>query len=119
LCFPTARFALAATALVPFSGPKVAPKALVVVGSIGFVLALAYLFQTTGLLFASPTNSGLITGLLLVIFAALFRYRPAGDRPVPVRILGGVLILAALAVGEVLPALAGEREKTYKKGGAP
>ena len=70
------------------------------------------------MLFASPTNSGPITGLILVIFV-LFGYRLAGDRPVPVRILGGALILSALAVGEVLPALAGELGKTYKKGGAP
>jgi drug/metabolite transporter (DMT)-like permease len=34
------------------------------------VLAAAYLFQTTGLLFTTPTNSGLITGLF-VVFAPL------------------------------------------------
>jgi drug/metabolite transporter (DMT)-like permease len=39
-------------------------------GGIGVVLAAGYLFQTTGLLFTTPTNSGLITGLF-VVFAPL------------------------------------------------
>src|ERR687894_2263679 len=38
--------------------------------AVGLALALGYLFQTTGLLFTSPTNSGLITGLF-VVFAPL------------------------------------------------
>jgi drug/metabolite transporter (DMT)-like permease len=41
---------------------------------IGFALALSYLFQTTGLLFTSPTYSGLITGLFVV-------FAPLTDRP--------------------------------------
>jgi drug/metabolite transporter (DMT)-like permease len=38
--------------------------------AIGVVLAAAYLFQTAGLLFTTPTNTGFITGLF-VVFAPL------------------------------------------------
>ncbi len=70
LPFLAVRFALAAGALAPLYAPKVTRRALLVGGGIGMVLALAYFFQTTGLLFTTPTNSGLITGLF-VVFAPL------------------------------------------------
>ena len=70
LPFLAVRFALAAAALAPLYAPKVTRRALLVGGGIGVVLALAYFFQTTGLLFTTPTNSGLITGLF-VVFAPL------------------------------------------------
>ena len=70
LPFLAVRFALAACALTPLYAPKVTRRALLVGGGIGVVLALAYFFQTTGLLFTTPTNSGLITGLF-VVFAPL------------------------------------------------
>ena len=70
LPFLAVRFALAAGALTPLYAPKVTRRALLVGGGIGVVLALAYFFQTTGLLFTTPTNSGLITGLF-VVFAPL------------------------------------------------
>src|SRR3712207_2155961 len=70
LPFLAARFAIAAAALAPFSAPKVTKKMLVVGAGIGLVLALGYLFQTLGLLYTTPTNSGLITGLF-VVFAPL------------------------------------------------
>ena len=70
LPFLAVRFALAAVALAPFSVPKLTRRALVVGGGIGVVLAAGYLFQTLGLLFTTPTNSGLITGLF-VVFAPL------------------------------------------------
>jgi drug/metabolite transporter (DMT)-like permease len=53
------------------------------------------------------------------VFAALFGYWLAGDRLVPVQILGGALILLALVGGEVLPVLTKKRKKTHEKGDAP
>ena len=70
LPFLAVRFALAACALTPLYAPKVTRRALLVGGGIGVVLAVAYFFQTAGLLFTTPTNSGLITGLF-VVFAPL------------------------------------------------
>jgi drug/metabolite transporter (DMT)-like permease len=70
LPFLAARFVLAGAALVPIYATKLTRRSLLVGGGIGVVLAAAYLFQTSGLLFTTPTNSGLITGLF-VVFAPL------------------------------------------------
>jgi len=64
------RFVLAGAALAPIYATKLTRRSLLVGGGIGVVLAAGYLFQTTGLLFTTPTNSGLITGLF-VVFAPL------------------------------------------------
>jgi drug/metabolite transporter (DMT)-like permease len=68
--FLAVRFVLAAAALAPIYAGRLTPRALLVGGAIGVVLAAGYLFQTLGLLFTTPTNSGLITGLF-VVFAPL------------------------------------------------
>jgi drug/metabolite transporter (DMT)-like permease len=68
--FLAVRFALAGAALAPIYATKLTRRSLIVGGGIGVVLAAGYLFQTTGLLFTTPTNSGLITGLF-VVFAPL------------------------------------------------
>jgi drug/metabolite transporter (DMT)-like permease len=68
--FLAVRFVLAGAALTPIYAAKLTRRSLMVGGGIGVVLAAGYLFQTTGLLFTSPTNSGLITGLF-VVFAPL------------------------------------------------
>jgi drug/metabolite transporter (DMT)-like permease len=68
--FLAVRFALAGAALTPIYAMKLTRRSLIVGGGIGVVLAAGYLFQTTGLLFTTPTNSGLITGLF-VVFAPL------------------------------------------------
>jgi drug/metabolite transporter (DMT)-like permease len=68
--FLAVRFVLAGAALAPIYATKLTRRSLVVGGGIGVVLAAGYLFQTTGLLFTTPTNSGLITGLF-VVFAPL------------------------------------------------
>jgi len=98
LGFLSVRFALATLALVPRAAYRVSPQTLVVGGVIGLVLALGYLFQTTGLLFTTPTNSGLITGLF-VIFAPLADLLFFGVRPsrlvlfaVALSLLGMVLL---------------------------
>jgi drug/metabolite transporter (DMT)-like permease len=70
LPFLALRFALAAAALAPIYARRLTWHSLVVGGGIGVVLAAGYLFQTTGLLYTTPTNSGLITGLF-VVFAPL------------------------------------------------
>ena len=68
--FLAVRFLLAGAALAPIYARKLTRRSLIVGGGIGVVLAAGYLFQTTGLLFTTPTNSGLITGLF-VVFAPL------------------------------------------------
>jgi len=70
LPFLAVRFVLAGAALAPIYAAKLTRRSLIVGGGIGVVLAAGYLFQTTGLLFTTPTNSGLITGLF-VVFAPL------------------------------------------------
>ena len=70
LPFLAVRFVLAGAALAPVYAAKLTRRSLLVGGGIGVVLAAAYLFQTSGLLFTTPTNSGLITGLF-VVFAPL------------------------------------------------
>ena len=70
LPFLAVRFALATAAIAPFAVPKLTRRTLVVGVGIGVALAAGYLFQTLGLLFTTPTNSGLITGLF-VVFAPL------------------------------------------------
>jgi drug/metabolite transporter (DMT)-like permease len=99
LGFLSVRFALAAAVLAPYAARKVARRTLIAGAGIGLVLALGYLLQTTGLLFATPTNSALITGLF-VVFAPLadrlfFGTRPS--RPVLVAValsLFGMILLA-------------------------
>ena len=68
--FLAVRFVLAGAVLTPIYAAKLTRRSLIVGGGIGVVLAAGYLFQTTGLLFTTPTNSGLITGLF-VVFAPL------------------------------------------------
>src|ERR687890_1425984 len=70
LPFLAVRFVLAGAALAPIYATKLTRRSLLIGGAIGVVLAAGYLFQTTGLLFTTPTNSGLITGLF-VVFAPL------------------------------------------------
>jgi drug/metabolite transporter (DMT)-like permease len=69
LGFLALRFALASAALAPLL-LGMTRRTLLVGSGIGLVLAIGYLFQTLGLLYTTPTNSGLITGLF-VVFAPL------------------------------------------------
>jgi drug/metabolite transporter (DMT)-like permease len=73
LGFLALRFALASLALSPILLSGVTRRTLLVGGGIGLVLAVGYLFQTLGLLYTTPTNSGLITGLFVV-------FAPVADR---------------------------------------
>jgi drug/metabolite transporter (DMT)-like permease len=95
--FLAVRFLLAGVALTPIYAPKLTRSSLIVGGGIGAVLAAAYLFQTTGLLFTTPTNSGLITGLFVV-------FAPLSDRLLfGANVSGQVVVAVALSlVGMVL-----------------
>lgn len=119
--FLALRFAVAAVALVPVLRRETPPRTIIVGTGIGLVLAAGYLFQTLGLLYTTPTNSGLITGLF-VVFAPLsalllFGVRVsgqtmfaiilslsgmvliAGQSPSGVRVGDGLTVLCALALG--------------------
>ncbi len=99
--FLAVRFGLAAAALLPLcaSPARLTRRTLAVGGGIGVVLALAYLFQTLGLLYTTPTNAGLITGLF-VVFAPLvdrsfFGVRPSRQVMIAVSLsLAGIVLLA-------------------------
>ncbi|MGF1472991.1 MAG: DMT family transporter [Rubrobacteraceae bacterium] len=70
LGFLSLRFILAGAVLAPFLAPRMTRRTLFAGLGIGLALAVGYLFQTWGLLYTTPTNSGLITGLF-VVFAPL------------------------------------------------
>lgn len=106
------RFALATVALAPLSVFGLTRRALFLGGGLGAVLSLLYLFQTLGLDYTTPTNSGLITGLF-VVFAPLAARFIFGERivgPVMVAILlslVGLLLVAGnnptgLNIGDTL-----------------
>jgi drug/metabolite transporter (DMT)-like permease len=97
LPFLALRFALAAAVLAPLSARAVARRTLVAGGGIGLVLALGYLLQTTGLLFTTPTNSGLITGLF-VVFAPLADRLFFGTRASRLTMVAIVLSLLGMAL---------------------
>lgn len=123
LGFLAVRFSLGAAALAPIlaSPARTSRRTLFVGGGIGVVLAMAYLFQTLGLLYTTPTNAGLITGLF-VVFAPLtdrlfFGVQPsrqvviavalsvvglillAGQSPSGVRVGDALVLLSALCLG--------------------
>ena len=92
LGFLTVRFVLAAAALAPYGARRISLQTLMIGAGIGIALSLGYLFQTTGLLFTSPTNSGLITGLFVV-------FAPVADRLIfDVRSSWRVLVAVALSL---------------------
>ena len=95
--FLAVRFVLAGAALTPLYATRLTRRSLLVGGAIGVVLAAAYLFQTLGLLFTTPTNSGLITGLFVV-------FAPLADRLLfGVNLVRQVLLAVGLSfVGMVL-----------------
>ena len=99
LGFLAVRFGLGAAALAPVlvSPARTSRRTLLVGGGIGVVLALAYLFQTLGLLYTTPTNAGLITGLF-VVFAPLTDRLFFGVRPSRQVVIAVVLSIAGLVL---------------------
>ena len=101
LPFLAGRFLLAGAALTPVYAKRLTRGTLLVGCGIGVVLAAAYLFQTVGLLFTTPTNTGFITGLF-VIFAPLADRLLFGtdlSRPVIVAAVLSLVGMALLAGG--------------------
>lgn len=92
LPFLAIRFALATAALLIAIRRPPPLRVLKVGAPIGLALAAGYLFQTVGLQFTSPGNSGLITGLFVVFtplidgaWIARSRGGPWGGTAIPVR----------------------------------
>jgi drug/metabolite transporter (DMT)-like permease len=101
LPFLALRFAVAGAALVPVYARRLTRRSLLVGGGIGVVFAAAYLFQTMGLLFTTPTNSGLITGLF-VVFAPLadrLLFGASASRQVVVAVVLSLIGMVLLAGG--------------------
>ena len=90
LGFLALRFILASVALAPVLAPRMTRRTFFVGLGIGLTLALGYLFQTWGLLYTTPTNSGLITGLF-VVFAPLTAWVFFKVR-IPPLIVGAILL---------------------------
>jgi drug/metabolite transporter (DMT)-like permease len=97
LGFLALRFTLAGAALAPFLAPRMTLRTLLVGAGIGLVLAAGYLFQTLGLLYTTPTNSGLITGLF-VVFAPLTARAFFNVRIPPLVLAAVFLSLAGMAL---------------------
>ncbi len=97
--FLAIRFLVATLTLAVFTGRKIRiwQDSLLVGGGIGLVLACGYLFQTLGLRYTTPTKSGLITGLCIILVPVsdflCFRLRPQKT---------SLLVLSISAVGMVL-----------------
>ncbi len=101
LGFLALRFVLAALALAPVLLSGLTRRTLIVGSGIGLVLAAGYLFQTLGLLYTTPTNSGLITGLF-VVFAPLadrLLFGVRATRPVIVAVILSLLGMVLLTGG--------------------
>jgi drug/metabolite transporter (DMT)-like permease len=91
----------------PFLGPVSFPPpgvwvALLVTGLLAS--AGAFLVQTTVQQHIPAARTAIIL-TMEPVFAALFGYWLAGDRLVAVQILGALMILSALVIGEVVPVL--------------
>lgn len=90
LGFLALRFLLASGALAPVLAPRMTRRTLFAGLGIGLTLAVGYLFQTWGLLYTTPTNSGIITGLF-VVFAPLTAWVFFKVR-IPPLIIGAVVL---------------------------
>lgn len=106
LPFLAVRFTIAALILAPLSLARMRRRTLKIGLVIGLVLGVSYFFQTLGLKYTSPTNSGLVTGLF-VIFAPCFDRMLYGTRlrklhwlAVGVS-LGGMALLTGFSPGEM------------------
>ena len=106
------RGALATAAVVPFWGRRLDRKTLRAGLGIGLVLAAGYLLQTWGLRFTTATNSGLITGLFVVLAPIADRLINGTHLPrssaaaVLLSVIGMVLLTGraptSLAIGDLL-----------------
>jgi len=91
----------------PFAGTVTLPPAGVLVALLVTGLlasAGAFLVQTTVQQHIPAARTAIIL-TMEPVFAALFGYWLAGDRLVVVQLLGAIMILSALVIGEVVPVL--------------
>ncbi|MGB2823316.1 MAG: DMT family transporter [Phycisphaerae bacterium] len=109
LGFLAIRFAVATAVLVPLSLRRLNRRTLLAGLAIGLVLGVAYFFQTLGLKYTTPTNSGIVTGLF-IIFVPFFDRILHGIR---VRRLLWLAVAASLA-GMAL--LVGDSPKQLRTG---
>lgn len=110
--FLALRFAIAGGTSVLLWGRRLSRATLVTGGAIGVVLAAGYLFQTWGLAHTTATNSGLITGLFVVLAPVAdrllygTRLRPVAWVAVAVSLVGMTLLTGRLptqlALGDLL-----------------
>jgi drug/metabolite transporter (DMT)-like permease len=71
LSFLAVRFLIASVALGIIGARRMSLRTLLVGGTVGSALAAGFVLQTIGLRYTSPTNSGLITGLVVVLTPAI------------------------------------------------
>ncbi len=110
--FLAVRFAIAGGLSLVLWGRRLSRAALVSGGGIGIVLAAGYLLQTWGLRHTTATNSGLITGLFVVLAPIAdrllygTRLRPVAWAAVGISLVGMTLLTGRLpthlALGDLL-----------------
>ena len=94
--FLTIRFLIASACLAPFCAWRLSRRTALVGAGVGLAMAAGFVFQTLGLLYTTSTNSGLITGLGLIL------------APVAARVFFGVHVpkVTVLCLGASLAGLA-------------
>jgi drug/metabolite transporter (DMT)-like permease len=107
--FLSLRFFLGSLLLLPFLGRSLFKMNMKVIAA-GFALGLflfsGYAFQTTGLLYTTPSHSGFITGLF-VVFTPVFEALIFKKRPSAVVIVSLILSTAGLLILSYQPDLKG------------
>jgi drug/metabolite transporter (DMT)-like permease len=105
LGFLTLRFVVASACLSPLSARRLTRRTVLAGLGIGAFMATGFVFQTLGLRYTSPTNSGLITGLGLILAPVAARVF-FGVRPPRITVaclgacLAGLVLLTAPSPSE-------------------
>ncbi|MEM0128007.1 MAG: DMT family transporter [Thermoplasmatales archaeon] len=91
------RFALASAVMIPFIAKKVRKRDAAYGTIVGIPLALGYITQTVGLQYTSPSMSGLITGIYVVLtpILSIFLLRVPKD---PVKVYLAIFAFAGMAL---------------------
>ncbi|MEM0128542.1 MAG: DMT family transporter, partial [Thermoplasmatales archaeon] len=91
------RFALASIVMIPFVVKKIRRRDAIYGTIVGIPLALGYITQTIGLQYTSPSMSGLITGIYVVLtpILSIFILRIPKD---PVKIYLAITAFAGMAL---------------------
>ncbi len=96
--FLAVRFLIASIALGVIGARRMNLRTLLVGGAVGSALAAGFVLQTIGLQYTSPTNSGLITGLVVVLTpaCAFLMYRTRTPKIYIAPVVGAFVGLALL-----------------------